>query len=679
MGLKILNKKLGRNARDINYLGKDFVSFRQNLIEYAKTYFPNSYSDFNETSPGMMFIEMAAYVGDVLSYYTDAALKESFIQYASDPANVFALANMLGYKAKTTSPAVTTLSVYQLCKADVNGNIDTRYLVSITAGMQVTSTSNPSIVFRTTETLDFNDATNREISVYSVSQLTAKPDYYLVKKKIRAISATEKTETFTFGSPEAYSSINLSDTNVISIESIVDSNGNNWYGVPYLAQEMVYIDYPNIPAFDPNLSQFRDTVPYILRLINTSLRYTTRTNSDFTTQILFGGGDTSFTNDLITPNVKNVGLGLNNSISTLNQSYDPTNFLSTTTYGQAPANTTLTVKYLVGGGIESNVASNDLTTITGITFNDDAINTTATGLDETVYNFAKSSIAVENEVPATGGKGAESIDEVRENALAYFGAQNRAVTAKDYQVRALSLPTKYGSLAKVYAVSDNSLNQNSPAGILNTQTNLDAFTTIVKNIASTYGSATSTLDSATIQSYLTDFVSQNTNNAELLNPFAVNLYILGYDSNGNYIPLNNAVKENLKTYINEYRMLTDSVNLIDGYVINIGVEFDISVYKNYSQKDVLLNCVNELKTIFSTDNWQFNQPIYISDVELALAMVEGVASVQNVKIINKCGGVYSSVSYDIAAATMNKIVYPSLDPAIFEVKFPDIDIKGRVI
>lgn len=678
MGLKILNKKLGRNARDINYLGKDFTAFRQNLIEYAKTYFPNSYSDFNETSPGMMFIEMAAYVGDVLSYYTDAALKESFIQYASDPANVFAIANMLGYKAKTTSPAITTLSVYQLCKADVNGNIDTRYLVTINPGLQVTSTSNSSITFRTTETLDFNDSTNREISVYSTNQLNGKPDYYLVKKKIRAISATEKTATFSFGSPEAYSSINLSDTDVISIESIIDTNGNSWYEVPYLAQEMVFIDYPNIPAFDPNLSQFRETVPYILRLINTSLRYVTRVNSDFTTQILFGGGDSNFTNDLITPNVKNVGLGLNNSINTLNQSYDPTNFLSSNTYGQAPSNTTLTVKYLVGGGISSNVASGDLTTISGITFDDDAI-TTVTDLDQTAYNFAKNSVAVENEVPATGGKGAETIEEVRENALANFGAQNRAVTAKDYQIRALSLPTKYGAIAKAYAVSDNSLNQNSPSGILSTQTNLDAFTTIVQNILTTYGSNPTSVNSSTIQTYLTDFVSQNTNNAELLNPFAVNLYVIGYDANGNYIVLNDAVKENLKTYINEYRMLTDSVNLIDGYIINIGIDFDISVYKNYSQKDVLLNCINELKSIFSTENWQFNQAIYISDIELALAMVDGVASVQNVVIKNLCGGVYSNISYNIAAATMNKIVYPSLDPAIFEVKFPDVDIKGRVV
>jgi hypothetical protein len=678
MGLKILNKKLGRNARDINYLGKDFVSFRQNLIEYAKTYFPNSYSDFNETSPGMMFIEMASYVGDVLSYYTDTALKESFIQYASDPANVFALANMLGYKAKVASPAVTELSVYQLCKADSNGNIDTKYLVTINAGMQVTSTSNSAVVFRTTEQLNFNDSTNREISVYSVNQLTSKPDYYLVKKKIRAIAATQKTQTFTFGSPEAYTSINLPETNIISIESVIDSNGNVWYGVPYLAQEMVFIDYPNIPVYDPNLSQFKDTVPYVLKLISTSYRYTTRVKSDFTTELLFGGGDTSYQNTLITPNVKNVGLGLNNSISTLNQSYDPANFLSTTTYGQAPANTQLTVNYLIGGGIESNVSSGDLVTITSINFDDDSLTTTP-GVDAVAYSFAKQSIAVENEIPATGGKGRESIDEVRENALANFASQNRAVTAKDYQIRSLSMPTKYGSIAKVYAVSDNSLNANSPAGILNTQTNLDAFTALVKNIISSNQNNLNTLTSADIQTYINDFVSQNTQNAELLNPFGVNLYVLGYDVNSNYTPLNSAIKENLKTYLNEYRMLTDSINLIDGYVINIGIDFDISVYKNYSARDVLANCITELKNMFSTDNWQFNQPIYISDIELTLATVEGVASVQNLKINNLCGGNYSNISYNIQAATQNKIVYPSLDPAIFEVKFPDVDIKGRVV
>ena len=137
--------------------------------------------------------------------------------------------------------------------------------------------------------------------------------------------------------------------------------------------------------------------------------------------------------------------------------------------------------------------------------------------------------------------------------------------------------------------------------------------------------------------------------------------------------------ENLKTYLNEFRMLTDGVNIIDGFIINIGVNFDITVYKNFNNREVVLKCIEELKSFFAIENWQFNQTINISDIELTLAMVEGVASVQNLEIVNKCGGSYARNSYDIKGATKNKIIYPSLDPSIFEVKFPDKDIKGRAI
>jgi hypothetical protein len=216
MAFKVTNKNIGKNSRDISYLGKDFEAFRNNLIEYSKTYFPNTYNDFNETSPGMMFIEMASYIGDVLGYYTDASLKESLIQYAGEEKNVFALANLLGYKPKSTAPAVTTLSVYQLCKSDAAGQVDTRYLLRINSGLTVKSTSNGDITFRTVENLDFNDPTDREISVYSVNEITNNPDYFLIKKQIQAISATEANVTKIFGSAEAFSSIMLEDTNVIS-------------------------------------------------------------------------------------------------------------------------------------------------------------------------------------------------------------------------------------------------------------------------------------------------------------------------------------------------------------------------------------------------------------------------------------------------------------------------------
>jgi len=678
MAFKVTNKNIGKNSRDISYLGKDFEAFRKNLIEYSKTYFPNTYNDFNETSPGMMFIEMASYIGDVLGYYTDSSLKESLIQYAGEEKNVFALANLLGYKPKSTAPAVTTLSVYQLCKSDAVGQVDTRYLLRIDSGLTVKSTSNGDITFRTVENLDFNDPTDREISVYSVNEITNNPDYFLIKKQIQAISATEANATKIFSSAEAFSSIMLENTNVISIESVTDEDGNKYYEVPYLAQETIYIDYPNVEQNDPDLYQFRDTVPYLLKLLKTSRRFTTKVNDDFTTSINFGGGDSSLSDELIIPNVKNVGLGLNSSIDKIGESYDPTNFLKTKTYGQAPANTTITVNYLIGGGISSNVSQGDLTSISRIVFDDSSV--TTSDLDETILTFVKNSVAVENEIPAKGGRGVDTIEEIRESALANFASQNRAVTAKDYQVRALAMPSKFGSIAKVFAIGDNSLNSNSPESILNSTDNLDEFTNIVKTISTYAISQGGNLPSTTeIKDIVRSFVQKTTQNAELVNPFAINLYTLGYDSNGNLTNLNRAVKENLKTYINEYRMLTDGINIIDGFIINIGVNFEITTYKNFNQREIVLTCINELKTFFDVNNWQFNQPINLSDIELTLAMVEGVASVQSVEIVNKCGGIYARNSYDIKAATKNKIIYPSLDPSVFEVKFPDKDIKGKAI
>jgi hypothetical protein len=445
-----------------------------------------------------------------------------------------------------------------------------------------------------------------------------------------------------------------------------------------LAQETIYIDYPNVEQNDPDLYQFRDTVPYLLKLLKTSRRFTTKVNDDFTTSIHFGGGDSALSDELIIPNIKNVGLGLNSSIDRIGESYDPTNFLKTKTYGQAPANTTVTVNYLIGGGISSNVSQGDLTTISKIVFDDTSV--TTSDLDETILTFVKNSVAVENEIPAKGGRGVDTIEEIRESALANFASQNRAVTAKDYQVRALAMPSKFGSIAKVFAIGDNSLNSNSPESILNSTDNLDEFTNIVKTISTYAISQGGNLPSTTeIKDIVRSFVQKTTQNTELVNPFAINLYTLGYDSNGNLTNLNRAVKENLKTYINEYRMLTDGINIIDGFIINIGVNFEITTYKNFNQREIVLTCINELKSFFDVNNWQFNQPINLSDIELTLAMVEGVASVQSVEIVNKCGGIYARNSYDIKAATKNKIIYPSLDPSVFEVKFLDKDIKGKAI
>jgi hypothetical protein len=184
---------------------------------------------------------------------------------------------------------------------------------------------------------------------------------------------------------------------------------------------------------------------------------------------------------------------------------------------------------------------------------------------------------------------------------------------------------------------------------------------------------------ASVSSDITKFlIGKTSNETEKNNPFAINLYLLGYDLNGRLTNLNKAVKENIKTYMGEFKMLTDGVNISDGFIINIGLDFEITAYQNYNKSEVLAKCISELKDYFNVDNWQFNQTINLSEVELLIANVEGVASVPFFKVENKCGTPYSPNSYNIESATKGKIVYPSLDPSIFEIKFPDSDIKGRV-
>ena len=356
----------------------------------------------------------------------------------------------------------------------------------------------------------------------------------------------------------------------------------------------------------------------------------------------------------------------------MNQGIDPSNFLKTNTFGIAPTNKTLVVKYLVGGGISSNVNTEDLTRIKRIEFEEDLLAVE----DASIYNEIKNTVAVENIEAAVGGRGAETIEEIRQNALATFGSQNRAVTRQDYVVRALSMPERYGSVAKVYVSPDGEIDNNSPSSILSSPQNIAEFVNVVQSLQ--------TATTQQIQTELVKYLNQKkTSIGEVNNPFAINMYVLSYDQNKKLTLLNKAVKQNLKTYLGEYRMVTDAVNIIDGFVINIGVDFEIVVYSNYNKREVLTNCLTELQDYFNIDNWTFNKPINISELELILANVDGVMSVPMVKISNICRSDnnenYSPNRYNIDEATKGKIVYPSLDPSIFEVKYPNKDIKGRAL
>jgi len=625
--------------RDIKYIDRDFTDFKQALIDYAKNYFPNTYNDFSDANPGNMFIEMASYVGDVLSFYIDKQTQENFLLYAQDKQNLMAMAYALGYRPNVTSTAIVDLDVYQQLPAVINAGVatpDYNYAMVISKEAKIRSSSNSQTVFITQDLVDFSyssSADTTDISVYQVNGVTNQPDYYLLKKSVQAIAGTITSNAYTFGAPIKFNTLTLPETNIIQILDVVDSNGNKWYEVPYLAQSTVFESVQNNMLNDPFLSQYSSTTPYLLKLLKVSRRFVTRFGTDGTLTLEFGSGITSNPDEEIIPNSDNVGMGIIDAISKLNTAYDPANFLATQDYGLAPANTTLTIRYIVGGGVETNVPSNDLTQINEINVNPVKIN--PTNLNQGLINYVKGSISFNNPNPASGGGSGDSVEDIRLKTIANFSTQLRNVTKDDHVIRALSMPAKFGAIAKAYVTQDMSL-QMAP----------DA---------------------------LEDYVTGN--------PFALSMYILSYDANKRLTTASYAIKQNLRTYISEYRMVTEAINIKDAYYINIGVNFDIIVLPAHNSREVLASCLSSVKDYFNIDKWQINQPIILSEIYNLISSVKGVQSIIKVDIINKYGANngYSPYGYDIQGATKSNVIYPSLDPSIFEVRYPDTDIYGRVV
>jgi hypothetical protein len=637
--------------KDIKYLNRDFSQLKQSLMDFAKTYYPNTYKDFSEASTGMMFMEMAAYVGDVLSYYIDYQFKESMLVNSEERKNIIDASKSVGYKAKATIPSVTKLDVYQLVPAKTNdaGEIvpDLNYAQIIKPGM--TAISDTNVTFITNSPVDFTVDTKNDPLEISVFQRNAsgQPEFFVLKKSVDAFSGQILTKNVSVASPVPFFKIYLDNTNVIEVLDVYDSDGNRWYETDYLAQDLVPIDYENIYKNNITLSAYRDTTPFLLRYLRTSKRFVTGVDAENNTFLEFGSGTSIKDDELIIPNAFTVNRPT--TFRSENIAYDPSNFLSSKAFGQAPSNTTLTIRYVVGGGVESNVNANAIKNVSSVEFFGDL---TELGLLEfNLTNLVRRSVRVNNPIPATGGRAAETNDEIRNNALAYFAAQNRAVTQGDYEVRTYAMPSKYGSIAKVYAVTDTQLD------------------------ISDIQAQPSTTQTGSLAPGTTNKIDTSKNN-----PFAINLYLLCYDNNQRLIPTNEAVRNNLKNYLNQYRMLTDSVNMLDGYVINIGVDFSIIVYKNYNKREVLANCLTLVQQYFDINNVKFCQPINLSRLELEIAKVDGVQSVTQLRVKNLTlkDGDYSQYEYNIERATIDKVIYPSIDPSVFEVRFPTKDIVGRV-
>lgn len=655
-----VQKSFAPNSKDIRYTNRDYTQLKDALINFTKTYFPNTYKDFSPAAPGMMFIEQAAYVGDVLSYYTDYAFKEGLMQSATERKNILSLARYLGYRPKTSRAATGPLDLYQLCPSidDGNGNYipDPEYMLIVKDNSQFSNNNGSFYVLN--QSIDFSVSSSlspRIDSVYS-RNTNGTPQFFLLKKQGTVSSGQIVTKQYNVNDPIQFLKIYLEEDNVLGIVDVIDSDGNKWYEVDYLAQEMVPIAVPNDVSYEGNLTEYRDSVPYILNYLKTSRRFTTTINENNITYLEFGAGIDGINDEIVTFDPMLIGAGLSN-MNAVNVPLDPSNFLKKESYGIAPSNTLLTIRYLIGGGLTSNCPSNDVKNVVSVDFEN-----TSEGLPPEKSNLlstVKNSLAVTNPEPCTGGKDAETNEEIKQNAMANFGAQNRSVTQNDYLVRVYSLPSKFGSIAKAQIISDSSLEVGINKILVGT-VNSNNIATVADN---------------SINNYFRKIAY------DISNPFSINIYVLSYDGNKKLVRPNAALVTNLITYLKQFRMITDGVNIIDGYVINIGVEFTISVFKGFNKKDVLLNCITAIQEFFNIDNWNFSQPINLSQLQLEIAKVDGVQSVAELKITNKTSldGDYSAIQYDILGATKNNIIYPSVDPCIFEVKYPDSDIKGSVM
>ena len=718
---------------NVNYLARDFNDLKTSLINYAKSYFPNTYKDFNETSPGMMLLEMSAYVGDVLNFYIDQQYKEMMLPLAEEKRNLINLAKTAGYKVSSASPAYAHLSFTQFITADADsGKANHNEANVLDRGIKVSSTLNPKLIFETLEPVDFTISRSYDppLSVSSVDATTGLPSQYKAVRIVRAISGETKTTSFDLNEPVKFKKLTLPTTNVIEILKVEDSNKNKWYEVESLGKDMVSV-VKHYSSDSTRTNSYRNKdgsvidlpVPYSLEYVKTSKRFITEVGEDGRTSLVFGNGilKNGNTFDAAFLAVEQVGINIPGAESNLDKSIDPLLGDSYGTLGEAPSHTRLTVTYRVGGGVNSNAPANVIQTIDGGTLS--SLNSSGVG-----------SITCTNVEQATGGTAGETAEEIRHRSISHISTQNRCVTKDDYEARVLSMPAKFGNIAKVYCTRAGDIRTHDRVKTSNTVNKLRE---ILRLNYDMFNPGKTEAEDAIIKSKLYNELNANNDNIvdreidltafqEILDRtftnvtdddrlYTIDLYLLSYGPGKKLIKSPTIIKQNLKEYLSQYRLLTDQVNFYDGYIINFGVIFDV-VSVSYENKDqVKIRCIDAIKKYFDIDKMNFKQIIYNSEIENLLMDVDGVRAVNYVtltqdsdyndvsatspnifspplygKSINSNGKTVTSANagyghyYNFAKFYGNEsiagkgIILPAYEPAVFELDNPNENIKGIV-
>ena len=589
----------------ISYTSRDFNSIRNDLIEYAKRYYPDTFKDFNESSFGALMIDQVAYIGDIMSFYLDYQANESFFTTANEYDNVVKLARQVGYKMSARGASSGVVTMFVLAPANSNGiGPDTKYLPVLLAGSQFASTSGAT--FSLNRSVDFSNPDNDVVVAQVDSDNT--PTFYAVKAEGTVTSGEFVQEDVTVGQFEKFLSTELTTKNITEVVSITDSEGHAYFEVDNLSQNTIYIPVAN-------QNDDRSSVASVMVPVIVPRRFVVERERD-RTFLQFGyGSDSEVTTDSVA-DPTDVLMDLHGRTHVLEKSFDPTKLLSTDKFGIAPENTVLSVVTRRNTATTVNAPTNTLVSLVSPKFQFRNRNL----LDEDKVATVIGSLEITNEAPIIGDSSLPESDELKARVKAHFASQNRAVTQQDYQSLIYNLPPQFGKIKRCAIFQDP------------------------------------------------DSYRRN-----------LNVYVLSENTDGTLTQTPETTKENLKAWLARYKMINDTIDILDGRVVNLGVTFEIIADETVGKYEVLQSCYAALRSLVTNRVLNMGESFSISRIYKILNSVSGVIDTVDVSLVNKTGGVYSTTPFDINSnlSSDGRMLYIP-DDHILEIKRPSSDIQGVV-
>jgi len=587
----------------IDYTHREYESIRKDLIDIAQRFYPDTFQDFSEASFGSLVLDAVAYVGDQLSFYLDYNVNETFLDTAYQYNNVIRHGRVLGYKY-TGSPSVYgQIAMFVLVPASATGiGPDTNYIPVLKRGSRFTSESGQNYVL--TENIDFGNPKNPVVTA-RVDSSTGAPTYYAIKAYGNVVSGFFGQETIKIGGYERFKKIKLKNANIAEIISVTDTQGNEYFEVGYLSQDIVYKE-----AANNNYKS--DNVPSIIKPYLVSRKFVVE-RSRANTFLQFGSGKSGESNVVADP--QRVALEIFGKSYVTDTTFDPTKLSKNENFGIVPSNTTLTVTYRSNNPTESNLGVGSLNAVSDarMDFED------RSNLSNPTVQTVVSSLEVNNETPLVGSVTSPNSSEIKRRVYDTFPTQDRAVTQADYENVTYRMPAKFGSVKRCSVQRDP------------------------------------------------DSAKRN-----------LNMYVVSENQFGKLTATNLTIKNNLKTWLNHYRMINDTIDILDPFIINLGIEFQVKPKSGVNKYSLLNAAINSLSRHFDT-MFYIGEALYISDIYSVLKDVDGVLDVTKVKIFNKTGGNYAETVFDVntnVSPDGSYLIAPK--NCIFEIKFPKVDIKGKI-